>query len=74
MAISWTYIVASLHWLAVGDWAAIDAGLPRALEVATGAGLPRIVDQVVLLAGIGRYLTGLRGGRGHGRRRPGGRP
>jgi predicted ATPase/DNA-binding SARP family transcriptional activator len=58
VAISWTYIVASLHWLAVGDWAAIDAGLPRALEVATGARLHRVVDQVVLLAGIGRYLTG----------------
>jgi predicted ATPase/DNA-binding SARP family transcriptional activator len=58
VAISWTYVVASLHWLAVGDWAAVDAGLPRALEVATGARLHRVVDQVVLLAGIGRYLTG----------------
>jgi hypothetical protein len=58
VAVSWTYIVASLHWLAVGDWAAVDAGLPRALELATGARLHRIVDQVVLLAGIGRYLTG----------------
>ena len=58
VAISWTYIVASLHWLAVGDWAAVDAGLPRALEVGTGARLHRAVDQVVLLAGIGRYLTG----------------
>jgi predicted ATPase/DNA-binding SARP family transcriptional activator len=58
VAIPWTYIVACLHWLAVGDWAAIDAGLPRALEVATGARLHRVVDQVVLLAGVGRYLTG----------------
>jgi hypothetical protein len=58
VAVSWTYIVASLHWLAVGDWAAVDAGLPRALEVGTGARLHRAVDQVVLLAGIGRYLTG----------------
>jgi predicted ATPase len=58
MAVTWTYVVACLHWLAVGDWAAIDAGLPRALEVATGARLHRAVDQVVLLAGIGRYLTG----------------
>ena len=58
VAITWTYVVACLHWLAVGDWAAIDAGLPRALEVATGARLHRMVDQVVLLAGIGRYLTG----------------
>ena len=58
VAVSWTYIVASLHWLAVGDWAAVDAGLPRALEVGTGARLHRAVDQVVLLAGVGRYLTG----------------
>jgi predicted ATPase len=58
VAISWTYIVACLHWLAVGDWAAVEAGLPRALEVATGARLHRVVDQVVLLAGVGRYLTG----------------
>jgi predicted ATPase/DNA-binding SARP family transcriptional activator len=58
VAVTWTYIVACLHWLAVGDWAAIDAGLPRALEVGTGARLHRMVDQVVLLAGIARYLTG----------------
>jgi predicted ATPase len=58
VAISWTYIVASLHWLAVGDWAAVDAGLPRALGAGTGARLHRVVDQVVLLAGVCRYLTG----------------
>ena len=58
VAVTWTYVVASLHWLAVGDWAAVDAGLPRALEVGTRARLHRIVDQVVLLGGVGRYLTG----------------
>jgi predicted ATPase/DNA-binding SARP family transcriptional activator len=58
VAVTWTYVVACLHWLAVGEWAAVDAGLPRALEVATGARLHRMVDQVVLLAGVGRYLTG----------------
>ena len=58
VAVTWTYVVATLHWLAVGDWAAVDAGLPRALEVGTGARLHRMVDQVVLLAGICRYLTG----------------
>ena len=42
VAVSWTYVVACLHWLAVGDWAAIDAGLPRALEAATGARLHRV--------------------------------
>jgi predicted ATPase/DNA-binding SARP family transcriptional activator len=58
VAVTWTYIVASLHWLALGDWAALEAGLPRALEAARGARLHRMVDQVILLAGIGRYLTG----------------
>jgi hypothetical protein len=58
VAVTWTYIVACLHWLGVGDWAAVEAGLPRALEMATGARLHRMVDQVVLLASIGRYLTG----------------
>jgi len=58
VVVTWTYVVASLHWLAVGDWAAVDAGLPRALEVGTRARLHRIVDQVVLLGGVGRYLTG----------------
>jgi hypothetical protein len=58
VAISWTYIVATLHWLAVGDWAAVDAGLPRALEAGAGARLHRVVDQVVLLAGVCRYLPG----------------
>jgi hypothetical protein len=58
VVVTWTYVVASLHWLAVSDWAAVDAGLPRALEVGTRARLHRIVDQVVLLSGVGRYLTG----------------
>jgi hypothetical protein len=58
LAVVWTYILASLHWLAVGDWAAVEAGLPRALEAGTQARLHRMVDQVVLLAGIGRYLSG----------------
>jgi predicted ATPase/DNA-binding SARP family transcriptional activator len=58
VAVTWTFVVASLHWLAVGDWAAVDAGLPRAVEVGTRARLHRVVDQVVLLGGVGRYLTG----------------
>jgi predicted ATPase/DNA-binding SARP family transcriptional activator len=58
VAVVYTYILACLHWLAVGDWAAVDAGLPRALEAGTQARLHRMVDQVVLLAGVGRYLTG----------------
>jgi predicted ATPase/DNA-binding SARP family transcriptional activator len=58
MAVTWTQVVTSLHWLGVGDWAALDAGLPRALEAGRGAGLHRMVDQILLLGGICRYLTG----------------
>jgi hypothetical protein len=58
LAVVWTYILASLHWLAVGDWAAVDAGLPQALEAGNEARLHRMVDQVVLLAAVGRYLSG----------------
>jgi predicted ATPase/DNA-binding SARP family transcriptional activator len=58
MAVTWTQVVASLHWLGVGDWAALDAGLPRALQAGREAGLPRMADQILLLGGICRYLTG----------------
>jgi tetratricopeptide (TPR) repeat protein len=58
VAITWTQIVASLHWLGVGDWPALDAGLPRALEAGYEARLHRAADQVVLLGGVCRYLTG----------------
>jgi DNA-binding SARP family transcriptional activator/predicted ATPase len=58
VAVTWTQIVASLHWLGVGDWAALDEGLPRALEVGRGARLHRMVDQAILLGGICRCLTG----------------
>jgi hypothetical protein len=58
VAVAWTQLVASLHWLGIGDWAALDAGLPRALAVGTGARLHRMVDQLLLLGGICRYLTG----------------
>jgi tetratricopeptide (TPR) repeat protein len=58
LAITWTQVVASLHWLGVGDWAALDNGLARALEVGRRARLHRMVDQAILLGGICRYLTG----------------
>jgi predicted ATPase/DNA-binding SARP family transcriptional activator len=58
LAVTWTQIVASLHWLGVGDWAALDAGLPRALEAGYRGRLHRAADQVVLLGGVCRYLTG----------------
>jgi hypothetical protein len=58
VALVYTYILSCLHWIAVGDWAAADAGLPRVLEAGNRARLHRMVDQAVLLAGICRYLTG----------------
>jgi predicted ATPase/DNA-binding SARP family transcriptional activator len=58
MAITWTQIVASLHWLGVGDWPALDAGLPRALEAGSRGRQHRATDQAVLLGGVCRYLTG----------------
>jgi hypothetical protein len=58
VALVYTYILTCLHWMAVGDWAAADAGLPRVLEAGNRAQLHRMVDQAVLLAGICRYLTG----------------
>jgi hypothetical protein len=58
VALVYTYILSCLHWIAVGDWAAADAGLPRVLEAGNRARLHRMVDQAVLLAGISRYLTG----------------
>jgi hypothetical protein len=58
VALVYTYILTCLHWMAVGDWAAADAGLPRALEAGNRARLHRMVDQAVLLAAICRYLTG----------------
>src|SRR4029453_10402892 len=58
VALVYTYILACLHWIAVGDWAAADAGLPRVLEAGNRAQLHRMVDQAVLLAAVCRYLTG----------------
>jgi predicted ATPase/DNA-binding SARP family transcriptional activator len=58
VAITWTQTVASLHWLGVGDWPALDAGLPRALEAGYGARLHRAADQAALLGAVCRYLTG----------------
>jgi hypothetical protein len=57
-SVTWTQIVASLHWLGVGDWAALDAGLPRALEAGATGRLHRATDQALLLGGVCRYLTG----------------
>jgi predicted ATPase/class 3 adenylate cyclase len=56
--LTWTQIVGSLHWLGVGDWPILDAGLPKALEAGDKAKLHRSVDQAVLLGAVCRYMTG----------------
>ena len=58
MTVLWTQVTGSLHWLAVGHWAPVDAGLGRALAAGADAGLQRLADQALLLGGIARYLTG----------------
>jgi predicted ATPase len=58
LSITWTRIVASLHWLGVGDWATLDARLAEALRAGAEGRLHRLVDQTFLLGAICRYLTG----------------
>jgi hypothetical protein len=70
LAVTWTQIVASLHWLGVGDWAALDEGLPRALEVGRGARLHRMVDQAILLGGVCRNMAEEARAAGRDRRDP----
>jgi predicted ATPase/class 3 adenylate cyclase len=53
-----TQVVGSLHWLGVGDWSTLGAGLPKALDVGARAQLHRSVDQALLLGAICRYMTG----------------
>ena len=46
------------YWLGVGNWAAVDAGTARAVEVGGRTRLHRAVDQAQLIGAISRYLTG----------------
>ena len=58
VAITWTQVVGGLYWLGVGDWAALDARVAKALQAGSGARLHRSADQVLLIGAICRNLTG----------------
>jgi hypothetical protein len=53
----WLGIVGGLHWIGVGDWAAVDAGAARALAILRRTPLHRWADEVLLIAAVARYLT-----------------
>jgi predicted ATPase/DNA-binding SARP family transcriptional activator len=53
----WVGIVGGLHWSGVGDWTAADAVTARALASLRQTPLHRWADEVMLLRGIGFYLT-----------------
>jgi hypothetical protein len=53
----WLGIVGGLHWIGVGDWAAVEAGAARALAILRRTPMHRWADEVVLIAAIARYLT-----------------
>jgi predicted ATPase/DNA-binding SARP family transcriptional activator len=53
----WLGIVGGLHWIGVGDWAAVDAVTTRALAILRRTPLHRWADEVVLLNAVARYLT-----------------
>jgi predicted ATPase/DNA-binding SARP family transcriptional activator len=55
--VCWLGIVGGLHWIGVGDWAAADAVTARALASLRQTPLHRWADEVMLLRGIGCYLT-----------------
>jgi adenylate cyclase len=53
----WIGIVGGLHWIGVGDWAAVEAGAARALAILRRTPMHRWADEVVLIAAIADYLT-----------------
>jgi len=53
----WLGIVGGLHWIGVGDWAAVEAGAAKALAILRRTPMHRWADEVVLIAAIARYLT-----------------
>jgi predicted ATPase/DNA-binding SARP family transcriptional activator len=53
----WLGIVGGLHWMGVGDWAAVDAVTTGALTILRRTPLHRWADEVVLLNAVARYLT-----------------
>ena len=53
----WVGIMGGLHWMGVGDWAAVEAGAARALALRDRTPMHRWADELLLIAGVGRYLT-----------------
>jgi predicted ATPase/DNA-binding SARP family transcriptional activator len=53
----WVGIVGGLHWIGVGDWAAVDAGAAKALELLRRTPMHRWADEVLLIAAVAWYLT-----------------
>jgi predicted ATPase/DNA-binding SARP family transcriptional activator len=53
----WLGIVGGLHWIGVGDWAAVDAGAARALAILRRTPLHRWADEVLLIDAVAYYLT-----------------
>jgi predicted ATPase/DNA-binding SARP family transcriptional activator len=53
----WVAILGGLYWTGVGDWAAVEASATRAMELQREDPMRRLADQVILIAGVARYLT-----------------
>jgi predicted ATPase/DNA-binding SARP family transcriptional activator len=53
----WVGVLGGLHWIGVGDWAAVDSLVGRALELGRRAPMHRIADQVLLIGAVAWYLT-----------------
>jgi tetratricopeptide (TPR) repeat protein len=53
----WVAMLGGLHRSGVGDWQAVETGAARALELQRDAPTHRLADQVLLIAGLARYLT-----------------
>jgi adenylate cyclase len=53
----WIGVVGGLHWTGAGDWAGVDAGAARALELRHRTPMHRWADEVQLIAAVARYLT-----------------
>ncbi|MET7966331.1 BTAD domain-containing putative transcriptional regulator [Micromonospora sp. NPDC005305] len=53
----WLGIVGGLHWTGVGDWAAVDLGADRVLQLRRRTPMHRWADEVLLISAVSRYLT-----------------
>lgn len=58
LTICWVANLSALHWLAVGDWAAVEGITARALGLRGTARTRRWTDETSLLVAAGRFLSG----------------